>query len=177
MIAAVSGTIAASTASSVGDRDLVEAVDLGAEAFEIFGLPAGGDGRERAAVERALESQHAKALAVAVDVLAPPRHLDRGLVGLGAGIGEEHEIGEGRVGEALGEPLAFRHLEQVGGVPELFALALQRLHEMGMGMAERHDGDAGAEIEIALAVVGQQPGALAPLEGQIGARVGRHDCG
>ena len=46
----------------VGDRNLVEAVDLGAEPFEIFRLAARGDGRQRAAVERALEGEHAVAL-------------------------------------------------------------------------------------------------------------------
>ena len=94
MIAAVSGVIAASTAAEIGDRDLIEAVDLGPEPFQIFGLAARRDRRQGAAVERALEGEDAIALAMAVDVMTPPRHLDRRLVGLGPGIREEHEIGE-----------------------------------------------------------------------------------
>ena len=39
----------------VGDGDLVEAFDLGAEALDIFGLAAGGERRQRAAMEGAFE--------------------------------------------------------------------------------------------------------------------------
>ena len=49
----------------------------------------------------------------------------------------------------------------------------QRRDEMRMGVAERVDRDAGAEIEISLAVAAVEPGALAPLEGELGARIGR----
>ncbi len=90
----------------VAERNLVEAVDLRAEAFDIFGLPARRDRRQRPAMEGAFEGQHAVALGMAPGRLALARHLDRRLVGLGARIGEEHEVGEGRLGEAGGEPLA-----------------------------------------------------------------------
>ena len=68
----------------IGDRDLVEAIDLGAEAVEVLGLSAGGDRRERPAMERAFEGERAVALGMAADRLAPARHLDRRLVRLGA---------------------------------------------------------------------------------------------
>ena len=97
----------------VGQRNLVEAVDLGAEAVEIFGLAAGGDHGERAAMERAFEGERAVALGMAVNRMAPARHLDRRLVGFGAGIGEENEVGEGRVGEAPCEALALGILIEV----------------------------------------------------------------
>ena len=45
--------------------------------------------------------------------------------------------------------------------------------EMRMGVAEGVHGDAGAEIEISLAVAPQEPGSLPPLEGHVGARIGR----
>ena len=51
----------------VVEGDLVEAVDLRAEAFEIFRLAAGGDRRQRAAVEGAFEGDGAEALGMAVD--------------------------------------------------------------------------------------------------------------
>ena len=51
---------------AVAERHLVEALDLRAEAFEIFRLAAGGDRRERAAVEGALEGDDAEALRRAV---------------------------------------------------------------------------------------------------------------
>jgi hypothetical protein len=49
----------------VVERNLIEAFDLGAEALEIFRLAAGGDGRQRPAVERALEGDDAEALGMA----------------------------------------------------------------------------------------------------------------
>ena len=135
----------------VGHRDLVEAVDLGAEAVEIFGLAAGGDHRQRPAMERAFEGERAIALGMAVDRMAPARHLDRGLVGLGARIGEENEIGEGGVGEAARKALPFRILVEVRNVPQLRTLIRQGFDEVGMGVADRGHGDARAEIEIKLA--------------------------
>ena len=159
----------------VGDRDLVEAVDLGTESFEIFFLAARGDRGEGAAVESALEGQHPIALGMAADPLATPRHLDRRLVRLRPGIGEEHQIGEGGVGKAAGVALAFRILVEVRHVPDLRALAHQGLDEVRMGVADRGHRDAGAEVEIALAGRRDEPAALAALEGDIGPRVGRHD--
>ena len=40
-------------------------------------------------------------------------------------------------------------------------------------MAERIDGDARGEVEIALARRGRQPSAFAPLEGEVDARESR----
>ena len=159
------------------DRDLVEAVDLGAEAFDVLRLAAGGDRRQRAAVEGALEGEDAVFLRMAVDRVAPARHLDRRLVGLGPRIGEEDEIGEGRVGEPPRQPLAVGDLEQVGGVPELARLLGQGRDEPRMRVAERVDGDAGAEVEISLAGRRRQPAAFAALEGDVGSRVDRNDGG
>ena len=159
----------------VGHRNLVEAVDLGAETFEIFLLAAGRDGGERAAVERALEGQHPIALGMAVDPLAPARHLDRRLVRLRARIGEEDEIGEGRVDEAAGEALALRILIEIRHVPELRALSHQGLDQMRMRVSDGGHRDAGAEVEVALARRRDEPAALSALEGDIGPRVGRHD--
>ena len=51
----------------VVEGDLVEAFDLRAEAFEVFRLAAGGDRRQRAAVEGAFEGDGAEALGMAVD--------------------------------------------------------------------------------------------------------------
>ena len=44
---------------------------------------------------------------------------------------------------------------------------------MRMRMAKRVDRDARGEIEIALAIGRDQPRALAPLESEIDARIGR----
>ena len=50
--------------ADVAGLDMVEAVDRRAEAFEMLGLAAGGDGGEGAAVKSALERHEAVALGV-----------------------------------------------------------------------------------------------------------------
>ena len=165
-IAAVSGVIAFSARVDVVEGDLVEALDLGPEAFEIFLLAAGGDGRQRAAVEGAFEGDDAEALGMALDELVAARRLDGAFERLGAGIGEEHLVGEGGVDQPLAEPALPRNLVEIGDVPELVGLLGQRRDQMRMAVAQRIDGDAAGEIEISLALVGDQPGALATVEGQ-----------
>ena len=161
----------------IGDRNLVKADDLRAEALQIFRLPARGERRERAPVEGAFEGEDVEALGMAGDGVALARHLDRRLVGLRAGICEKYEIGEGRVAEAARKPLAFRHLEQIRSVPDLRALGHQGIDEVRMRMPQRGDGDAGPEIQVALARRRRQPATVAPLKGDVGPRIGGYDCG
>ncbi len=80
----------------IAGRDLVEAFDDRAEAFEIFLLSAGRERRERAAMEGAFECHKADALGMAVHRMIFARHLDRAFHRLGAGIPEEHHVGEAR---------------------------------------------------------------------------------
>ena len=171
-MAAVSGPISRLCRGDVVERDLVEAVDLGAEALQIFRLAAGRDGRQRAAVKGALEGDDAVPLRPAVDIVEAPRRLDRAFERLGAGIGEEHLVGEGRRGQPLAEPLLTGDLVEVGDVPEPGGLLGQRRDQMRMAVAERVDRDAAGEIEITLAVGGDQPAAFAALERQRRARKG-----
>ena len=51
----------------IGQRNLIETVDLGPKAVQIFRLAAGGDGGERAPVKGALEGQNPIALRMAAD--------------------------------------------------------------------------------------------------------------
>ena len=157
----------------IAERHLVEAFDHRPEAFEIFLLAAGGERRQRAAVEGALEGDDAVALRLAAHRLVLARHLDRAFHRLGAGIGEEHHVGEARRAQPLGQPLGLGDAVEVGDVPELLGLLGERLDQVRMGVAERVDRDAGGEIEIALAVGRDQPRALAALEREIDARVDR----
>jgi hypothetical protein len=157
------------------ERHLVEALHLGAEALNVLGLTAGRDRGEGAPVESALERDDVEALGLAVHRMILARHLDGGLVRLGARIGEEHHIGEGRVRQTRRELLAGRVLIQVRQVPNLGGLARQRLDEMGMRMAERVDRDAGPEIEIASPIGRDEPGALSVVEGEIGASIDRQN--
>jgi len=104
-----------------------------------------------------------------------PRDLDGALHRLGAGIAEEHLVGEARFAQPRGEPLAVRALEQVRHVPELGGLLLQRGDQMRMRVTERVDRDAAGEVEITLAVSAEQPRAFAALERDIGAGEDRQE--
>ncbi len=81
-----------------------------------------------------------------------PRGLDRALAGLGAGIAEEHLVGEGHRDEPLRQPLLPFDAIEVRRVPQLAGLLGQRRDEARVRMPERVDGDAGGEIEIPVAV-------------------------
>ena len=61
-IAAVSGPIGFLHRLEIAERHLIEALGHRPEAFEVFLLSAGGERRERAAMERALEGDDAIAL-------------------------------------------------------------------------------------------------------------------
>ncbi len=92
------------------------------------------------------------------------RGLDGAFQRFGARIGEKHLVGEGRLRQPTAEALLAGHLIEVGQVPDLVGLILQRSDEMGMRMAQRIHGDAGGEIEISLAIFGDQPDALPARE-------------
>ena len=157
----------------IAEGRLIEAVDRRAEAVEIFGIAAGGDGRQRAAVEGALECDQPIALGAPARRMIFARRLDRAFDRLGARIGEEGEIGEGRLRQPFGEPLGGGDAEQIGDVPRRRGGGVQGSDEMRMRMAERIDRDAGAEVEIAFAIGRDEPSALAALEGEVGPRIGR----
>ena len=157
----------------IGISHLIEAFDRRAEAFQVFLVAGGGDGRERAAVEGAFEGDDAVALRLAVRRLVFARHLDRAFDGFGAGVLEEHGVGEAQGAQPVGQPLAFRDAVEIGDVPELLRLLGERLDHVGMRMAEGVDRNAGGKVEIALARGRKKPSALAPLESEVDARIGR----
>ena len=148
-------------------RDLVKAVERRAKTFEIFCRAGRGQRAERAAVECALEGDETIALGMTLGGVIAARDLDRAFHRFGAGITEEHEIGKALLAQPRGELVAVRAPEQVRHVPELCRLLLQRLDQMWMRMAERIHRDAGGEVEIAIAVGGDQEGAFPALEAEI----------
>jgi hypothetical protein len=154
---------------------VVEAFDRRSETFEVFRVAAGGDGRQRAPVEGAAESDDAPALRVAGDEMIAPRRLDGGFARLGAGIAEEYLVGERRADEPLRQPLLPLDAIEVGRVPELAGLLGQCRDEARVGVPQNVDRDAGSEIEIPVARGRDQPRALAPLEDEVLAPVRAHD--
>ncbi len=145
----------------VAERHLVEALDHGAETVQVFLLAAGRQRRQGPAVEGALVGDDAVALRPAARRLVLARHLDGAFHGLGAGIGEKHHVRETGGAQAGGQPLALRDAVEVGDVPDLAGLLGDRGDQTRMGMAERVHRHPGGEIEVAIAVGGDEPSALA----------------
>ncbi len=106
----------------VAEGKVVEAVDLRAEAFEILLIAGGGERRQRAAVEGALECNDAPALRRARHIVIAARSLDGAFAGLGARIAEEHAVGKSRCNKALSQRFLPGDAIQVRCVPELLGL-------------------------------------------------------
>ena len=159
----------------IAERHVIEALDRRAEALQVLGVAAGRDGRQRTAVKSAAEGDDAPALRIAGDIVIATRRLDRGFARLGAGIAEEHLVGERHADEPLGQALLPLDAIEIGRVPQLAGLLGQRRDEAWMRVPQHVDGDAGGEVEIAVAGSRDQPGALAPLENEVLAPIGAHD--
>src|SRR5690606_36435639 len=89
----------------VAERHRIEPGQLRPEALEILVLAAGGDGREGAPVEGALEGDDAVALALAARVMEPARHLGRAFPRLGGRVAAERGRGGGGRAPAAGQVL------------------------------------------------------------------------
>ena len=157
----------------IAERHLIEAFDDRAEAFEIFFLSAGRERRERAAVEGAFECDDADAFRMSADRVIFARHLDRAFHRLGAGIAEEHGVREARRAQPLAR--AARLAECGKGSRRARASAPAR-------SARRRAADAHGQARSpprrrrnrdSAAVGRRQPSAFAPLEGEVGTRIGR----
>jgi hypothetical protein len=108
-----------------------------------------------------------------IDGVELARSLDRAFHRLGAGIGEEHVIGKALRAQPIGELFLLGDAEQIGDVDRLLRLRGDCGRDLRMRVAERVHGDAGGEVEIALAVGGGEPCALAVIERKVNTREGR----
>ena len=59
-------------------------------------------------------------------------------------------------------------------MPQLVGLRFQRVHQRRMRMTQCIDGNAAGTVEIACAILGDQPASLAPHKRQVGAAIGAH---
>ena len=157
----------------VAERHLVEAVDRRSEAFQIFLVTGCGDRSQSAPMEGAFKCDDAIPLRLAGGRLIFAHHLDRALDRLGAGILEEHGVGEADCAQPVGEPFALRDAVKIGDVPDLVSLLGERVGQVRMRMAQRIDGNAGGEIQIPIAFGREQPCALASLKCEVDARICR----
>ena len=106
-------------------------------------------------------------------VVAPaPRQLERGLVGLRAGVAEEHPPIAEMAAQTRRQPRHRLGVEDVGDVRKLLGLFLDRAHDAGMAVPQRSHGEAAEKIQIAIAVGVIEIGAGAAHEGERHAAVG-----
>ena len=143
---------------------LIEAIDLRAEAFEIFRRAAGRDRGQRPAVEGAFEGDQPVPLGRAAHIVEAPGHLDRALDPFGARIAEEGAVGKARLHQPARELFLSRDAVEIGRVPQLRRLLLQGGDQVRMRMPERGDGNPGAEIQVAVALGVDQVGTFAAVE-------------
>ena len=146
MIAAVRGPDGGLQRLLVAQLDLVEACHLGAEAFQIFLIPRGGDARQGAAVKGARKADDMEALGMAAHILVAARHLEGEFAGLGPRIGEEHGVGEGALNQLARQALLSGHAVEVGGVPDFARLLGQGRDQLGMAIAKGVDRDARTQV-------------------------------
>src|SRR5690606_22166922 len=132
----------------------------------------GGDGAERAAVERAVERNDLVALGLAPGEEVMACCLDRTLDRLGARIGEEDGISEGIADEPLGKSLALRDREHVRSMPHLVGGVLERPDQVRVAVAQCVHRDACVEVEISGSILREEADALAPLESEWRSGVG-----
>jgi hypothetical protein len=147
MTPAVSSPMTASTAPISPAATWSKPSTGGPEALEVLGLAAGGYGSESPPVKGAFEGDEAVALRRSLLEMIAARDFHRAFDRLGAGIGEEHIVGEGLLAEPRREPFLSRDAMQIGHMPQFFRLLLERLDEMGMGVAERGHRDTRGEVE------------------------------
>ena len=154
------GLAAHRTAVAVRVRRVIHARHQRAEALPLQRLARRQRQRpHRPAVERAEERDDVVALRV------PLRELDAGLDGLGAGVAEERPLVSAGIGRDRRHLLGEAHLRlvvEVGArhVQEALRLVDDRLHDLGMRVPGRVDGDAGGAVEEAVAVHVLDDGAL-----------------
>ena len=155
-----------------GDMDV--AGQLRTEPGHIAGVAGGVHRRVGSAMEGAVEADDVDPFWLAIGRMVFAGGLQRAFDRLGPGVGEEADVSETDLAQALGQRLLVRNPIEVGNVPELLALRLEGLDQGGMRVAERVHCDAGHAVEIGLAFGGVEAHAAASLERQRGAAVDAH---
>src|SRR3989454_6452412 len=156
---------------AVAERDDRDSRDERLEGAAVLGTVRRGERREQAPVEPAAERHDPR--------LPRPLagELEGRLVRLRPGVAEEHLVGERAAHELLGEALARLRAVEVGYVDQPRREGpLERPADHGMIVAQRVDADAGHEVEVAYAVLGDELGAVAARKHRADASVHAEQC-
>ena len=159
--------------AGVVERQVRDAARFRPEVVAVFFLPAGADGEKGAPVKRVVKGDDAVLVRAETPLRVAAREFERGFVGFGAGVGEEHALGESHVAQAARQFNRRRVHQQVADMPEFAGLLGEDAAQFRVGVPERADRDAGREIQIDISVGVPQPRALAALRHDGHRRVGR----
>ena len=142
------------------------------ETFLDLGLARGGDAGQRAAMKGIFGRQNFVAALVMAEF---PREFEEALVGLAAAVAKENLARPEEADQLLGQEALRLLVIKIGNVRELARLLDQRGDDVGRGVAQSADGDAGAEVQVAFAVDVPDARAFAALQGEVEPPVGRDD--
>ena len=105
------------------------------------------------------------------------RDLHRRFIRLGPRIAEIDLVEIGQRRQLRRDAFLPGNAIEIGGMPQLAGLLAKRGDKAGMRMAKRVHGDAACTVEIATAVISDQPAAIAAYKGKLGATIGLHHGG
>ena len=154
---------------------MADAADRRTEALGVLGLAADADGEQGTTVEAVAAGDDLVLVGTKVVVRPTPRQLERRLVGLGAGVDEQHTVGKGRRHQLGCQPQGRFVGHDIGHMPELLRLLGQHLDQLRVGMAQRVDRNATGQIDIFPALLIPQARTLAAHRNHIhGGVIGHH---
>ena len=160
----------------IAEGNMVEPVWHRTETRAIRRLVGGGKHAKCPSVKRAGGAQDGGALGLAALIGGAARHLDGGFIRLGAGIAEIDLVQPGQCGQFFSHTFLAWNAIEVRGVPQLSGLITQRGNQRRMRMTKRVHGNATCTVEIALAILGDQPAPVPTNKGQIGTAICFHHC-
>ena len=105
------------------------------------------------------------------------RQLERGLVGLGAGVAEEGRLHAGQGAQALAQAFLPVDAEHVGGVQQQAGLLGDHGGDLRVRVAQGGHGHARNGVQVFGAVLVPEPGPTATDEGDGLAGIGLHQAG
>ena len=154
---------------------IFEARNQWLEAFVVVRIPGGGEGAVASAVKTVLHGDNFIAVRPFVQVLVTAGGLQRTLIGLAAGVGEEHVRHAGVPGQKLGEFGTRFRVVQVRSVLDFVELLLHRIDPVRIAEPEGVGSVPRLQIDVLLAVLVVGDVVAAPGDGHRETVVGSGD--
>ncbi len=118
------------------------------KAFLHFFLAGRRQRRHRAAVERVLHRDDLEPVRTVLLMPVAPRQLDRRFVRLRAAVAEKDPVGARMIDQHLGESDLRLGVVEIRHMDQLRRLALDRLHQIRMAVAQDIDRDATDKVDV-----------------------------